>query len=817
MSAIGNTEIGRGYLCSVVDIRQYEYQFLICGFLLKKHLKPVLFFCFWIIPTHFPLHTLQIIRYIQNNETLFVNRYNTYGNLTAVYDEFNNMTSYTYDTKNRLINLTDRNGNETAYEYNNRDMLTVTQTSEYKYTYVYDAAGRNTDINKLGIKPGVDFNSIIGYNYTINGLVNEETTIYEKITGREATQINSVTFSTLYNHLNVPEKRIFKDESNPNIAEEEIFALDNMNRTTQITKGNSDVEYTYYKNGLIKTETLPNGIISTYEYDGVNRLENLTQKNANGELLKKYEYTYDPNGNQTSVTEILPEGNETVVSYTYNALNMLISENNGYDGSITEYSYDYRGNRTQKSILKDSITTQINYTYDSQNSDENFSRRIIAEKKINGALSETAIYNFDPSGSMIKKTVKNSSDETLEETEYHWDSIGMLESVHITGNGNNDITHTDYEYDAAGRRRKKSVRSETIESIVTDTTSYIWCGENVYKEEALRETVDSFISKNNSNFWGLNGLIKRNENIYTTNEKGDVSEKYIGDEKEKSYYYDAFGNEKILASDDETPYRYRGENYDKESGLIYLRARYYDPELGRFISEDTHWNIENMIYGDENTGVPNISAIMQSANLYVYCMNNPVMWTDKFGMNAYDHFDSERDAVEDWAYNYYAQSDYVRFEWASMLFKRKEHGKWYYSYTWGEHSQTPHNTSTVRIETYVPKDAITIGAIHSHPCVGEKYNNFSEADKKYAKNNNIKIYMVFRDLSVNDYKVSIKKWDARRGDIMISSHLNCAGLSSERKEYLKNFFVNSWGSHILWECSNGFNCPNLSWPNEMVK
>ncbi len=76
-------------------------------------------------------------------------------------------------------------------------MLTVTQTSEYKYTYVYDAAGRNTDINKLGIKPGVDFNSIIGYNYTINGLVNEETTIYEKITGREATQINSVTFSTL--------------------------------------------------------------------------------------------------------------------------------------------------------------------------------------------------------------------------------------------------------------------------------------------------------------------------------------------------------------------------------------------------------------------------------------------------------------------------------------------------------------------------------------------------------------------------------------------------------------------------------------------
>lgn len=69
-----------------------------------------------------------------------------------------------------------------------------------------------------------------------------------------------------------------------------------------------------------------------------------------------------------------------------------------------------------------------------------------------------------------------------------------------------------------------------------------------------------------------------------------------------------------------------------ESGLIYLRNRYYDPKTGRFTSENSYWNTDNMIYGDNGeTGFPDFAAISQSSNLYVYGMNNPVKYTDPSG------------------------------------------------------------------------------------------------------------------------------------------------------------------------------------------
>ena len=75
--------------------------------------------------------------------------------------------------------------------------------------------------------------------------------------------------------------------------------------------------------------------------------------------------------------------------------------------------------------------------------------------------------------------------------------------------------------------------------------------------------------------------------------------------------------------------------------MTYLRARYYDSENGRFISEDPHWNVDNMIYSDEpkeqknilNNEIyyPEIGSVMQSNNLYGYCLNNPNKYKDPSG------------------------------------------------------------------------------------------------------------------------------------------------------------------------------------------
>ena len=80
----------------------------------------------------------------------------------------------------------------------------------------------------------------------------------------------------------------------------------------------------------------------------------------------------------------------------------------------------------------------------------------------------------------------------------------------------------------------------------------------------------------------------------------------------KTYSYDAFGVEESIDSSDANPFRYCGEYYDSEIGQIYLRARYYDPTVGRFTQSDP---------------------AMSGANWYVYCSNNPILFVDPSGLS----------------------------------------------------------------------------------------------------------------------------------------------------------------------------------------
>ncbi|MBP3360212.1 MAG: RHS repeat-associated core domain-containing protein, partial [Clostridia bacterium] len=96
------------------------------------------------------------------------------------------------------------------------------------------------------------------------------------------------------------------------------------------------------------------------------------------------------------------------------------------------------------------------------------------------------------------------------------------------------------------------------------------------------------------------------------------------------------GIEKNPDPTDTNPFRYCGEYYDAETQNIYLRNRYYNPANGRFMTEDPHWNVGNMIYGnkkyvEDEVKIPDVNAILQSSNLYVYCRNNPVKYVDPSG------------------------------------------------------------------------------------------------------------------------------------------------------------------------------------------
>ena len=129
---------------------------------------------------------------------------------------------------------------------------------------------------------------------------------------------------------------------------------------------------------------------------------------------------------------------------------------------------------------------------------------------------------------------------------------------------------------------------------------------------------------------------------YERNIFGDITRIYNSEGSiEATYVYDAYGRVKVINSIGEedtniefigniNPFRYRGYYFDIETGLYYLNSRYYDPELGRFISPDT------MEYLSPN----NINGL----NLYAYCVNNPINRYDPTG-NSWKSF---WNGVGDW-------------------------------------------------------------------------------------------------------------------------------------------------------------------------
>ncbi len=121
--------------------------------------------------------------------------------------------------------------------------------------------------------------------------------------------------------------------------------------------------------------------------------------------------------------------------------------------------------------------------------------------------------------------------------------------------------------------------------------------------------------------WGCSLLSSDSEQArtyyhYVSDEKGSITH-LISSEEERvlnEYSYDVFGNRTVLKETVDNLFGYTGQQYDGVTGQYYLRARYYNPVIGRFIQEDTY-------YGD-------------GLNLYAYCCNNPVMYYDPTG---HDH------------------------------------------------------------------------------------------------------------------------------------------------------------------------------------
>lgn len=301
---------------------------------------------------------------------------------------------------------------------------------------------------------------------------------------------------------------------------------------------------------------------------------------ANGkQLTENIKYKYDDLGN---ISEIYENG-YLKAKYTYDALNRLIREDNKTLDKTVTLIYDSNGNIVKKSEYKYSLKSNIelselackNYDYIYEGSDL---------KSFNG---ENFSYNF----------VGNP-------TEYRGKEASWLYTKYLIGY--NGVT---FGYNGAGQRVSKGNITFTYDSE----------GNLVHQSDGLEYLYDAN---------GLAAFIyNENKYFYRKDAQGNIIAilDNLGNVVVK-YEYDAWGNHVVTDKDGNpvtsgigvlNPFRYRSYYYDTETELYYLQTRYYDPELGRFISQDS---IE---YADPET--------INGLNLYAYCGNNPVMNIDPTG------------------------------------------------------------------------------------------------------------------------------------------------------------------------------------------
>ena len=294
---------------------------------------------------------------------------------------------------------------------------------------------------------------------------------------------------------------------------------------------------------------------------------------------------YDLNGNRTGKTGSRPDTcgkqAEMAVSYRYDSMNRLTNEDR--NGAGERYAYDLCGNRLLKEHYSGScVDVTEGYRYNERNE--------LTERVKAGSLTT---YRYDKNGSII------SEEEEGRKSEYRYDLLNRQIYVKTL-----DGKEQENSYDGEGLRAGITENGKRTTFLYHNGEILAECEGKVRPvRRHIRGIRLSCVQSIHDNVYHSYHQDEQGSTAYITGEDGAV---------ENSYVYDAFGNVLERKEGIRNDILYRGQQYDQEAGQYYLRARYYNPVIGRFIQEDTY-------RGD-------------GLNLYAYCGNNPVMYYDPAGI-----------------------------------------------------------------------------------------------------------------------------------------------------------------------------------------
>ena len=502
--------------------------------------------------------------------------YNYAGNITSTTDANGGTITYRYNSMGRVCQITDQEGNNEYFYYDeegrqethidrngNVERTLYNMDGNLSYQRFEDRKGRNSVVNQYvyyqdgRLKEAAGGGITYHYAYTENGLLKNKSTFGKKLL--EYTYDRNRNLSSLA-------------DSTGNVI---YYSYDMLNRLKRVSGDKEDVlaEYDYTGAGQIRKLRYGNGVETEYSHREDGELSSLVTLTGQGQVLLNFDYAYDGNGN------CIKKSGETYQNeYAYDCMNRLSSA--VQDGKEERYAYDLAGNRLKKETAQG---TEI-YYYNVKNQLTCLQR---------GA--DTFRYLYDRQGNLLEKQGKGNRKQ------YNYDVANR--QVGVIAKKADGVTEKLQQmnwYDGEGLRYETEENGKIIRFLFDR-------GELV--EESSAEEKISYARGYQPIFQSRNG---RERNYFVQDEMGSTLLLLDHNQEiQKTYRYDAFGN--ILKEMGDIPNRvtYTGQMYDGAAGQYYLRARFYNPAIGRFLQEDTFRR--------------------DGLNLYAYCANNPVIYYDPSG------------------------------------------------------------------------------------------------------------------------------------------------------------------------------------------
>ncbi|MHA7918843.1 RHS repeat-associated core domain-containing protein [Alloalcanivorax xenomutans] len=558
----------------------------------------------------------------RNNEGATIYReYDELNRLVLERNALNGDTRYTYDLLGNVTSITDAEGQVTSFVYDDLGRLLETQDpvvepgeDKTDRVLLYDEAGNpllTEDRSGRRQRNSYDkMNRLVGADYLQDG------SSYDwgyygfgkpHIAGidEEEEQKYYYQYTARYERKKMFDDRggdikdwIYSYDPAGNLATKTkpkgdvtTYQYDSMNRLVGMSNPEYlTASYHYDGAGRLIDRLLSNGAETHYQYDNDDRLVQLQSLSADGSAVEDLHYLYDHVGN---IVQISDTASGRTVIYDYDALYRLVRVDSTNDAEDRAYSYDAVGNR--RTEVRNGVTYHYCFDVDDCNEGPSGNRLMnIRVGSMNGPIYRQ--FKYDDSGRVTEKL----------------DANGVpLYTVTYDGKGRaSEINGKLFEYDHAGYRIRNGERLHYLEDEHLDSTYDL---DGVLKNSYLHGVVvDELL--NGFSYYSEDQNDRTNYTFHNdhlnsvsalTGHNGAVEERTT---------FDAFGmplSQSMPGT--ENTLLYTGREYDRNSGLYYYRARYYDPEIGRFISEDP-------------------ARFEGGINFYAYVGNNPINYNDPMGL-----------------------------------------------------------------------------------------------------------------------------------------------------------------------------------------